>query len=321
MKDFLKLINKISPKRIFTVLFSVLVIIFVILFAFEIYITDEINGLMVKPAPVEKNNLSDYPVLNIRFDPGLSARGAIILDADSKVVLYEKNSNLKFSTASTAKIMTAITALGKFDLNDVLVVKSATDEGSLIGVSEGEKLSFESLLYAMLLPSGNDAAFTIAQNYKGGQEKFVELMNTNAYKWHLQNTHFADPAGLIDEEDYTTPRELAELAGIALDNPIFAKAVSTKDKNFTSVDGIYSYSVSNLNKLLGVNGVNGVKTGFTNGAGQVLVTSKLEPAIPANGEKQHKIIMVVMDSQDRFADTEKLIGLVSGNVNYLSIRP
>jgi D-alanyl-D-alanine carboxypeptidase (penicillin-binding protein 5/6) len=321
MKDFQKLIGKIPLKNALFILFSILLVVFLILFGFELYFTDKINKVMLKPSPIEKISFSDYPVLEVQYDPQVSARGAIVLDADSKVVLYEKNAKLNFSTASTAKIMTAITALNSFDLNDVLTVKTATDEGALIGLSVGEKLSFESLLYAMLLPSGNDAALTIAQNYKGGQGKFVSDMNSNAKKWHLYNTHFVDPAGLIDEGDYTTPRELAELASVALENPVFAKAVSTKNKIFSSVDGIYSYSVSNLNKLLGVNGVNGVKTGFTSGAGQVLVSSKLEPAYPKEGEKQHRLIMVVMDSKDRFEDTEKLLGLVSGNITYLSIRP
>jgi serine-type D-Ala-D-Ala carboxypeptidase (penicillin-binding protein 5/6) len=321
MKDFRKFLSKLSSRKIFTILFPVLVVVFLVLFGLEVYFTNNLNNLMLKSAPLEKINFSGYPVLKQTFDPQISALGAIVLDADSKVVLYEKNSNLKFSTASTAKIMTAITALSKFDLNDILTVKSATDEGSLIGLDVGEKLSFESLLYAMLLPSGNDAALTIAQNYKSGQAEFVKDMNDNALKWHLTKTHFVDPAGLIDEGDYTTPKELAWLAVIALKNPIFAKAVSTKDKTFTSVDGLYGYSVSNLNKLLGIDGVNGVKTGTTFGAGQVLVTSKLEPAIPGNGEKQHGIIIVVMNSKDRFDDTERLLSLVSGNVNYLSIRP
>ena len=321
MKDFQKLISKFPQGKIFTLLFSILLIVFVILFSFEIYLTNNITKLMLKSLPIEKNSYVQYPVLSNKYDPQISAKGAIVIDADSKVILYEKNSNLRSSTASTAKIMTAITALDKFDLNDVLTVKSATDEGALIGVSEGEKLSFESLLYAMLLPSGNDAAFTIAQNYIGGQEEFVSDMNKNALNWHLESTHFVDPAGLTDEGDYSTPRELAELAIIALNNPVFAKAVSTKDKIFTSVDGEYSYAVSNLNKLLGIDGVNGVKTGYTEGAGQVLVTSKFEPSVAREGEEQHRLIIVVMNSQDRFADTQALLGLVSGNTTYLSIRP
>lgn len=337
MKDFLKSISKqvrflrstktcflkgkIPQKKIFTGLFFIFLAIFIVLLGLEIYYVNKIDKLMIQNPPMEEIYLSQYPVLTSNYEPQISAEKAIIIDADSKVVLYEKNAYEKNSTASTAKIMTALTALEGFDLNEVLVVKTATDEGALIGLDVGERISFESLLYAMLLPSGNDAAQTIAQNYKGGQEKFISDMNNNAKKWHLENTHFDDPAGLIDEGDYTTPRELAELATIALKNPVFARTVATRYKAFSSVDGMYSYSVGNLNRLLGFYGVNGVKTGFTEGAGQVLVTSKLEPVNPKEGEKQHKLIIVVMNSKDRFADTEELLKLVSGNVNYLSIRP
>jgi len=320
MKDFQKLINKILKKKVFIILISVLTLLFIVLLGLEFYFLEKIDKYYLLPSPIQKITFSKYPVFKTTYDPDISARGAIILDADSKVVLYEKNSNFRFSTASTAKIMTALTALSHFDLNNVLTVKTATDEGALIGLDVGEKLSFESLLYALLLPSGNDAALTIAQNYKGGQEKFVLEMNNNAKRWYLLNTHFVDPAGLIDEGNFTTPFELSHLASIALKNSTFAKTVSTKDKSFTSVDGRYSYSVSNLNELLGINGVNGVKTGYTRGAGQVLVSSKLEPVNSINGE-QHQLIIVVMDSKDRFEDTRKLLNLVSGNINFLSIHP
>ncbi len=321
MKDFQKLINKIPRKKLLFILLPILFLVFVTLLVLEFYYINRINQNYILSSPVEKIKFSKYPVFKKSFDPGISARGAIIVDKDSKVILYEKNANLRFSTASTAKIMTSLTALSHFDLNNVLTVKTATDEGALIGLDVGEKLSFESLLYAMLLPSGNDAALTVAQNYIGGQGKFVEDMNNNAKKWYLLNTHFVDPAGLIDEGNYTTPHELSELASIALNNPIFAKAVATRNKSFTSVDGMYSYSVSNLNKLLGVDGINGIKTGYTRGAGQVLVSSKLEPSFSTDKDNQHQIIMIVMDSQDRFEDTRKLLNLVSGNINFLSIHP
>lgn len=321
MKGFLNSINKIPPKVLKITSISVLIVVFLALLISNSYLIIEINKARLLDNPVGKITFYDYPRLKNFYDPQVSARGLLVMDADSGVILYEKNSSLRFSTASTAKIMTALTALESYDLNDVLTVKTATDEGALIGLTVGEKITFESLLYAMLLPSGNDAALTIAQNYKDGQDKFIEKMNKNAQKWNLPNTHFVDPAGLIDEGDYTTPRELARLAIIALENPVLTKIVSTKSKVFTSIDGQYAYYVDNLNKLLGINGINGVKTGFTNGAGQVLVSSKLEPAYTYNGEKQRKIIMVVMDSKDRFDDTLRIANLVSGNINYLSIRP
>jgi D-alanyl-D-alanine carboxypeptidase (penicillin-binding protein 5/6) len=174
-------------------------------------------------------------------------------------------------------------------------------------------MTFENLLYAMLLPSANDAALTIAQNYPGGQSAFVKAMNDKAETLELYNTQYADPAGLADEGDYTTPFDLARLASFAMQNAEFRKIVGTKEITISDVSDSHVYDLQNLNILLGQDGVNGVKTGYTEEAGQVLVTSK---------EDQGKtIIIVVMGSDDRFTDTQILLDLVSNNLTYLSIHP
>src|SRR3989344_5694070 len=97
--------------------------------------------------------------------------------------------------------MTEIVALDSFKLNDILTVKEATTDGSILGLYPGEQLSLESLLYALLLPSANDAALTIAQNYPGGEKKFIDKMNEKAKLFMLENTHFGDPAGLEDSKN------------------------------------------------------------------------------------------------------------------------
>lgn len=260
-----------------------------------------------------QGNISEYPILKTGFLPQISARGAIVMDADSGVVLYEKNPHVRFSTASTAKIMTALTALEHFELSQVLTVKEEASEGSVLGLKEGQRLTFENLLYGLLLPSANDAALVLAQNYQDSEEEFIEKMNENAQKFNLYNTHFGDSSGLLDDQDFTTPIDLARLSAIALKNETFAKIVATREKTIGDVDGTYLDTVTNLNKLLGVDGVEGVKTGFTQGAGEVLVTAKKE--------KGKTIIIVVMGSKDRFADTQSLLSLVSGNITYLPIRP
>jgi D-alanyl-D-alanine carboxypeptidase (penicillin-binding protein 5/6) len=261
--------------------------------------------------PIKDFKASAYPVIKTDFVPKISALGAVVLDASSGVVLYQKNMTLRFSPASTTKVMTALTALSYFNLNDILTVKTATREGSIIGLYQGERLRFEDLLYGMLLPSGNDAALVISENYKGGKDNFIKMMNQNAKRWYLFNTYYQDPAGLLDDFDYITPFDLARLAKIALGNSEFMTVVSTKEKIIKDLDG-NSYDVSNLNKLLGIDGVYGIKTGYTEAAGQVLVVSKME--------KGHTIILVVMGSQDRFLDTQILLDLVSNNLTYLPIR-
>jgi len=266
----------------------------------------------VRSFPFKITN-SQYPVFNSPIDASVSAKAVVIMDKDSKVVLLAENPNLVFSLASTTKIMTALVSLDYFKLNDIITVQTENVEGVNVGFKVGEKLSFENVLYAMLLPSGNDAALAIAQNYPGGKDPFIAKMNEKAKLFHLINTNFADSIGLEDSRDYTTPLDLARLAGIAMENQEFAKIVGTKTWGITDVTGVNKYSLTNLNQLLGTQGVNGVKTGYTTEAGQVLVTSKKE------GE--HTLIIVVMDSQDRFADTAKLLDQISGNISYLSIHP
>nr|MBI5455985.1 D-alanyl-D-alanine carboxypeptidase [Candidatus Levybacteria bacterium] len=311
MKDF-RLLNKNFIKRYFflipVVLFFLFLILFFLIFVFKILIFANKTYLI----PFSVSTQAKFPVIKTEFVPQISAEGAIIMDADSKVVLYSKNPSLRFSTASTTKIMTALTALDHFNLSDVLTVYEATNEGSVLGLKQGEQMTFENMLYGMLLPSANDVALTISQNYPGSSEAFIKEMNVKAKNFKLANTHYQDPAGLEDSGDYTTPFDLARLASFAVKNDTFRKVVATKEKTIYSVSG-KTYEIANLNKLLGVDGVNGIKTGYTQEAGQVLVTSKIE--------KGKTIIIVVMGSEDRFLDTAKLLDLVSNNLTYLSIHP
>ncbi len=311
MKDFPNL-NK--PKSFYISLFlAFAILLIIILLGVDIFLKKTIIKDKIYPSSLAVSTNLKFPVLKSKFVPQISAQGAIIMDADSKTILFSKNPDLRFSPASTTKIMTALTALQFFKPNDILTVKTATSDGSVIGLLQGERMTFQNLLYALLLPSANDAALAISQNYPGGEKAFVAKMNENAKKFNLFNTHYEDPAGLLDDGDYTTPVDLARLASMAIKNPDFAKIVNTKTKTISDVSGFNVYNLDNLNILLGLDGVNGVKTGYTDEAGQVLVTSKVE-----NG---HTIIIVVMLSQDRFSDTEKLLGLVSGNITYLPMHP
>ncbi|OGH11640.1 MAG: hypothetical protein A3B38_02900 [Candidatus Levybacteria bacterium RIFCSPLOWO2_01_FULL_36_13] len=310
MKGFPPKKNLNEPYKILAfTLFALFLVLFSVSVMLRFWIVN--NAINSSPS-VPRSDLA-YPVLKSSYLPQISANGAIIMDAKTKSVLYSKNPKLRFSSASTTKIMTAIVALDYFKTNDILTVKEATREGSILGVYNGEQFTLENLLYALLLPSANDAALTIAQNYPDGINSFVEEMNEKAGLFLLKNTHFGDPAGLLDKENYTTPFDLARLASFALDYPELAKIVSTQYKTITDVSGSSVYTLENLNKLLGTDGVNGVKTGYTEEAGQVLVTSKKEDG--------NTIIIVVMGSDDRFFDTQKLLSLISGNLTYLSIHP
>ncbi|HXS15509.1 MAG TPA: hypothetical protein VN711_05230 [Candidatus Saccharimonadales bacterium] len=261
------------------------------------------------PLPV---TYADLPLLTDTYMPHISALGAFVMDDTSRVVLYAKNENIRLSPASTTKIMTTLVALDTYKASDVLTVKRTGIEPVVVGFPLGAHVTFQDALYGLLLPSGNDVAYMLADNYPGGFSAFIAAMNAKAKLLHLDNTHYADPAGLVDDDDYTTPKDLAMLASYAIKHPVLAQVVNTKEKIIHDSLG-NTYDVKNLNELLGKYGVNGIKTGYTGEAGEVLVTSSVMQG--------HTIIIVVMKSEDRFADTEKLLQLVQKNLTYLSVHP
>ncbi len=313
MKKIRVWLGKNKIKLLYSLILLIIFTIFIILAYLNFQIKKQIPQFNIFLNPISFS-LQDYPRLENKLEPYISAQGAIVIDRDSQVPLVQKNPKLRFSPASTTKIMTALVALEYFRPNDILTVHSGKVEGSVLGLEAGEKLTFENLLYAMMLPSANDATLAIAQNYPGGEATFVSKMNQKAIDLGLINTHFADPVGLQDDQDYTTPLDLARLTTIALKNPEFTRVVSTKKKVITNMVG-KDYKIENLNILLDIPGVNGVKTGFTEGAGQVLVTSKNNPL------NNKDLIIVVMQSQDRFGDTQNLLNYLENNVIYQSTHP
>ncbi len=314
MKGFRSLTSFLKKqKRLFLYLSLFLSLLFLVIASLiDIYLRQYIYEKKINEFPINVS-LDLYPVLTSKVDEEITAKAAVIMDSDSKVVIFSKNPNLLFSMASTTKIMTALIALDYYKMDDILTIRTDNVSGVNVGFKRGQKLFFKDILYAMLLPSGNDAALSLAQNFPNGEHAFVEKMNEKAGELHLYNTNFADPAGLDDTWDYTTALDLAKLASYALQNKKFSEIVATKEILVSDVTGENNYKVYNLNKLLGTSGVTGIKTGYTDEAGQVLVTSKVE--------NNRATIIVVMDSQDRFEDTKKLLSLMSNNINYLSIHP
>lgn len=286
-------------------------ILIVILLTMMVF-TDQLNRAIPAQSfdPIEKNTpMHPYPFVKAVQEPVVSAKAAIIVDRDSQVVLYSKNPQLRFSMASTTKIMTALTGLEYYQLSDILTIKRSFVAGSGLQLYPGQQFRFSDLLYAMLLPSANDAAQAIADNYPGGSDAFVNRMNEKAKELHLLNTHFADPTGLEDDGDYTTAVDLARLASYASANKIFTQVTSTKYHTISTVNFGQYYPLTNLNQLLGIDGVNGIKTGTTEGAGEVLVTSTIK--------NNHTYILVVMNSSNRFYDTTTLLTFIDNNVQYI----
>ena len=206
--------------------------------------------------------------------PTINSRSAIVFDRTSKTILFGKEENNIRKMASTTKIMTAIIVIEKSNLYDTVVVskKAASTGGSTLGIKEGDKITICDLLYGLLLKSGNDAAVALAETVGGSIEGFAEMMNKKAQELSLINTHFVTPHGLDNDGHYTTAYELALLTDYALNNKTFYNFVNTK--NYTITINGTPKSISNTNELLGnLNGVYGVKTGFTNGANRCLVTA------------------------------------------------
>ncbi|MDO8570446.1 MAG: D-alanyl-D-alanine carboxypeptidase family protein [Candidatus Daviesbacteria bacterium] len=254
---------------------------------------------IIKPIPIPKNQGIPAPLIY--------ASAVVVKDLATNTLLFGQGENQRVPIASTTKIMTALVAVEHFRPNDVLIVPENifTITGSSMGLKPGEQLSFRSVLYGMLLNSGNDAAYTIAQNYPGGFNVFVQAMNKKAISLGLINTHFTNPAGFDDVNHYSSAEDLAKIASLAIENSQLARVVSTKETSVASLDKTTIHSLKNLNKLLDEPGVLGIKTGTTPAARENLVG-----LVERDG---HKILTVVLGSNDRFGETDKLFNWVYSN--------
>lgn len=248
-------------------------------------------------------------------EPVTYSRAVVIYDRTSKTVLYGKNENDVRAMASTTKIMTATLLIENADLSQTVEVsrKAANTGGSRLGLKTGDKITLNDLLYGLMLCSGNDAAVQIAETVGGSVEGFAEMMNKKAKDLGLENTSFVTPHGLDESGHHTTAYELAVLTDYALNNPVFAKVVNTKYHTVT-INGTHK-DLSNTNELLGyLQGVNGVKTGFTNNALRCLVTSTLR--------NDFNIITVVLGADTkkiRTSDSIKLIEYAYENYEQVDV--
>lgn len=246
--------------------------------------------------------LYEFPVKNENAlePPLISAKSAMIIDAKTGVTLFEKDPNIRHLPASTTKLMTALVALEKCLPKDIIRVSTVNGEGTQMGLAVNDTISVENLLYGLLISSGNDAAYALAHGCSGSFDDFIFSMNERARELNMQNTHFQNPAGFDNPLQYSTARDLALLAKVAVANPLIAKVVATKSIVLTDSTGNKTYYLENVNKLIGeVEGLEGVKTGQTEGSLEILITKTTR-----NG---HTIIVSVLGSYDRFGETKRLI--------------
>lgn len=264
-------------------------------------------------------NLTPLPVLKSgRITPPiLSAQGVLVVDLDSGVYLYEKNIHELFYPASTTKLMTALVVLDQYDLSTQVRVPDLNVPGQKMGLFAGEQITVSGLLRGLLVYSANDAAEVLANLYPGGREGFVAAMNKKARELGLYNTNFDNPAGLDSNKNYSTAYDLYRLSRQAIANPFITETVAIKQLEVKSVDQKTVHRLKNTNELLGaVEGVVGIKTGWTETARENLITLL--------NRNDKKIILILLGSQDRFGETRQLIDWIFESYEWKSpqeVRP
>ena len=262
---------------------------------------------ILQPLPSRIKGVADF---------NIEAKSALVLDVGTDTVLYSKNSDEKMPIASLTKIMTALVVLESIDLNDTVTIsKNAFDTaGRKDSLVVNEKIKAEDLLKIMLIRSNNTAAVSLAEHSSGSVEEFVKLMNQKAESLGLKNTNFSNPTGFDSDENYSTAYDLAQLFDYASDELLIWEILRIQECRGgsrpapTSLDGNIKHNLKNTNLLLGkLENITGGKTGLTDEAGQCLALIVGDPV------NNHRIISIVLNAEDRFLETERLVRWVFGS--------
>ncbi len=226
----------------------------------------------------------------------------LVMEVTSKRVLSCSNERMELPMASTTKIMTALLAVERCDLQQkVTIPKQAVGvEGSSIYLKQGEVLTVKDLLYGLMLRSGNDSAVALAIHMSGSVSAFADLMNARVAEMGLKNTHFVNPHGLHDKNHYTSAYDLAYISSIAMQNETFKDIVSTKSVTIQGATIDENRYLANKNKMLTMySGANGIKTGYTKDAGRCLVSSSLVDGM--------QLVCVVLNVYDMWNESISLL--------------
>ena len=253
--------------------------------------------------PISNLCLQRIEIVSANYIPTSSAQGMCVIEKETGRVLYSKNKDQKLPMASTTKVATAITAIENCDnLNEMIVVneRSVGVEGTSIYLRKDEEIKVIDLLYGLMLRSGNDSATALAYHIGGSVDDFAKMMNETAKKAGVNDSNFVNPHGLDDPNHYTTAYDLAKITAYALNNPIFAKIVSTKNYVIEETNKSEKRYLTNKNRLLSsLEGCCGVKTGFTSKAGRCLVS--------ASKRNDCTIVCVVLNCGPMFEESSALI--------------
>lgn len=231
-----------------------------------------------------------------------SAKSAVLISRDTGEVLLRHNENQALPMASTTKVMTALVAIERGNLDDVVTVSRNAFgvPGTSIYLSEGERITLRDLLYGLMLASGNDAAVAIAEHIGGSVDGFLKLMNARAAELGCERTVFLSPNGLPTNGHQTTAYELALIAREAMSHDIFREIVSTRRASIPWEGRAYDRILNNKNRLLSeYDGATGIKTGYTKAAGRCLVFGARRDGL--------EVIGVVLGCGDWFNEAKRIM--------------
>ncbi len=254
-----------------------------------------------EPVPVR---ISETPA------PEITAPGALIVDLETMTTLYAKDAQTPRPIASLTKLATVMSVLDHRRPDEVLTIPALptynlADER--MGLVPGEKLSVRDLVRASLIPSANDAADALAIADAGSQKAFIDKMNAKMRKWGIGEVKFASTSGLVDEGNTASPAALAKLAKLALANPTIAETTKVQSLMINDTAG-RAFELRTTNRLLADPRFSGIKTGYTPAAGQCFIG-----LAEVNGRR---VITVILGSQDRFGETQRLVDWVQSSYTW-----
>lgn len=257
------------------------------------------------PVPVKFRNVAP---------PEVGAVSAVVVDEVSGAALYSKNAHLERAPASITKIVTAIVALERGKLDDLITVRYDPAElidSTVMGINPGDQCTLEDLLYGLMLPSGNDAALAVANYVAGSNEAFAKLMNAKMAELGLQDSHFVNPHGLDAKGHYSSAYDMAMVSRYAMQNPTFRKLAAARLHEVTvqTPIGAKRYDVFNLNRLVGTyRGADGVKIGYTDSALRTIVGSATRDG--------HRVYVALMGSSNLWTDSPPLLDYAFQNFSW-----
>ncbi len=294
-----------------------LAIIILIVLLNVFWVPDDLVPLSVAAG---KGNLDLKPLIDYKHPPqadvkegkageNLQAINYILVEAMTNKVLLARNEFSRIYPASTTKLVTAMTALNLYPLEEVIKINNNYKEGKVMGLVTGEQISVMNLVSGLLIHSANDAALGLASNY--GTEKFMVQMNQLVKRLGLSDSHFENPDGVHNPNHYTTVYDLAQIARQAIKNNTIRQMAKTQNLEVSDLTGKIKHQLISTNELLGKRKeVVGLKTGWTPEAGGCFVA-----VFKVNGRE---MLSVVAQSPDRFGDTEKLINWAEENISWVS---